>query len=222
VDDGALTDHVLLYDTAAREIKKIDGSLISPVSHTQAWSTITATPTTLANYGITDQLQPLDADLTAIAALGYASTSFLKKTGANTWALDTTVYSATSHTHNYEPLLDQCPVEGYVLSGAPNGDRTWIPMVTVGGGEGVAAHDELTGLSDDDHAQYALLLGRNNDVYHVDNIHEYTAANGVIIDGVTLKDTGILVDTIVEKTASNGVLIEGVLLKDGDVIAYSA
>lgn len=36
--------------------------------------------------------QPLDADLSAIAALGFASTSFLKKTGANTWALDTTAY----------------------------------------------------------------------------------------------------------------------------------
>jgi len=36
--------------------------------------------------------QPIDADLTAIAALGFASTSFLKKTGAGTWALDTNVY----------------------------------------------------------------------------------------------------------------------------------
>lgn len=36
--------------------------------------------------------QPLDGDLTAIAALGFASTSFLKKTAANTWTLDTTTY----------------------------------------------------------------------------------------------------------------------------------
>jgi hypothetical protein len=36
--------------------------------------------------------QPLDADLTAIAALGFASTSFLKKTAADTWALDTNTY----------------------------------------------------------------------------------------------------------------------------------
>jgi hypothetical protein len=33
--------------------------------------------------------QPLDADLTAIAALGFTATAFLKKTAANTWALDT-------------------------------------------------------------------------------------------------------------------------------------
>ena len=36
--------------------------------------------------------QPLDADLTAIAALGFTATSFLKKTAANTWALDTNTY----------------------------------------------------------------------------------------------------------------------------------
>ena len=36
--------------------------------------------------------QLLDADLTAIAALGFVSISFLKKTAANTWALDTATY----------------------------------------------------------------------------------------------------------------------------------
>jgi hypothetical protein len=34
----------------------------------------------------------LDADLIAIAALGFTSTAFLKKTAANTWALDTNTY----------------------------------------------------------------------------------------------------------------------------------
>src|SRR3990167_5726467 len=36
--------------------------------------------------------QLLDADLTAIAALGFTTTAFLKKTGADTWALDTATY----------------------------------------------------------------------------------------------------------------------------------
>ena len=48
-------------------------------------------PTTLAGYGITDA-QALDADLTAIAGLGFTSAAFLKKTAANTWALDTNAY----------------------------------------------------------------------------------------------------------------------------------
>lgn len=38
-------------------------------------------------------LQPLDADLTAIAALGFVSAGLLKKTAANTWTLDTTDYA---------------------------------------------------------------------------------------------------------------------------------
>ena len=49
--------------------------------------------------------QPVDADLTAIAALGFTSTAFLTKTAADTWALDTNTYSTTSHNHagSYEP-----------------------------------------------------------------------------------------------------------------------
>lgn len=43
-------------------------------------------PTTLAGYGILDA-QPLDADLSAIAALSPTS-GYLRKTGTNTWALD--------------------------------------------------------------------------------------------------------------------------------------
>lgn len=40
----------------------------TPLAHNQAWSTIATTPTTLSGYGISDA-QPLDSDLTAIAAL---------------------------------------------------------------------------------------------------------------------------------------------------------
>jgi phage-related tail fiber protein len=47
-------------------------------------------PTTISGYGISDA-QPLDADLTAIAALSGTS-GFLKKTAANTWSLDTNTY----------------------------------------------------------------------------------------------------------------------------------
>lgn len=64
------------------------------------WSKIgSGKPTTLAGYGITDAAtsthnhagtyQPVDADLTAIAAL--ATTGFAKRTGADTWALDPNV-----------------------------------------------------------------------------------------------------------------------------------
>lgn len=41
--------------------------------------------------------QPLDSDLTAIGGLGFTATAFLKKTAANTWSLDTTVYASKDY-----------------------------------------------------------------------------------------------------------------------------
>jgi hypothetical protein len=47
------------------------------------WSGVTSTPTTLAGYGITDA-QPLDSDLTAVAAL--STTGIVVRTGSGTMA----------------------------------------------------------------------------------------------------------------------------------------
>lgn len=60
---------------------------------------------TTANYANTlgDVYQAKDADLTAIADL-TGNSGFLKKTGANTWALDTTSYVPTSRTVNGKQL----------------------------------------------------------------------------------------------------------------------
>jgi len=63
-----------------------------------------------------------------------------------------------------------------------------------------------------------------------DTINEKTAAAGVTVDGVLLKDGGavfadgatIEVDTVNEATAAAGVTVDGVLLKDGGVTATSA
>ena len=53
-------------------------------------------PTTLSGYGITDA-QPLDADLTAIAALAGTS-GLLKKTATDTWTLDTSTYLTSNQS----------------------------------------------------------------------------------------------------------------------------
>ena len=66
--------------------------------------------------------QTLDADLTAIAALGFVSTSFLKKTAADTWALDTNTYLTSVTAHNllsttHGDTVATSPVLGDVLYG---------------------------------------------------------------------------------------------------------
>lgn len=58
--------------------------------------------------------------------------------------------------------------------------------------------------------------------FKTDTVSEYTAAAGVTVDGVLLKDSNatavtVYTDTITEKTVDDGVTIEGVLLKDNDV-----
>ena len=54
-------------------------------------------PTTLSGFGILDA-QPLDGDLTAIAALGFTSSALIRKTAANTYSLDTTAYGVGTVT----------------------------------------------------------------------------------------------------------------------------
>lgn len=58
----------LVYGVQGGNSRKFTASQVAQSPHTQAWGTITGTPTTLTGYGITDA-QPLDANLTAIAAL---------------------------------------------------------------------------------------------------------------------------------------------------------
>lgn len=73
----------------------------------------------------------------------------------------------------------------------------------------VIDHGSLSGLTDDDHSQYALLAGRSGDILMIDTINEKTSANGVVIDNVTLKDGGgtftddINADTVGTTTATN-------------------
>jgi len=63
-----------------------------------AWGSITGTLASQTDLASAlAALQPLDGDLTAIAALS-GSNGFLKKTGTNTWAIDTSTYLTTNQT----------------------------------------------------------------------------------------------------------------------------
>ena len=65
---------------------------LSSVDNTNDLDKPISTATQAALDDLDAEKQPIDADLTAIAALGFSAISFLKKTAANTWALDTATY----------------------------------------------------------------------------------------------------------------------------------
>ena len=69
--------------------------------------------------------QPIDADLTAIAALAGTS-GFLKKTAADTWALDTNTYLTTgTAATTYEPVITAGTTAQYW-----RGDKSWQTLPT--------------------------------------------------------------------------------------------
>jgi len=64
-------------------VQAVGDARYSLLVHSHAFADITATPTTLSGYGITDG-QPLDGDLTALAALSGTNTIYYRS-AANTW-----------------------------------------------------------------------------------------------------------------------------------------
>jgi hypothetical protein len=82
--------------SAAESISTLLPDIITPGTYksltinAKGLATDGTNPTTLAGYGITDA-QPIDGDLTAIAAL-VGTSGLLRKTAVNTWSLDTAAY----------------------------------------------------------------------------------------------------------------------------------
>ncbi len=72
------------------------GTYRSVTVNTKGFVTAGTNPTTLAGYGITDA-QPLDEDLTAISHIAGIS-GLLRKTGINSWTLDTGTYLTGNQT----------------------------------------------------------------------------------------------------------------------------
>jgi hypothetical protein len=60
--------------------------------------------------------QPLATNLTSLAALTYASTSFVKMTAAGTFALDTNTYALASALGNYLPLVGGTMSGGFTIT----------------------------------------------------------------------------------------------------------
>jgi hypothetical protein len=82
-------DREVTVDTTKKTLVVHDGTTAGGTPLAKA-SDITAINTALTGK------QPIDADLTSIAGLA-GTTGILKKTAANTWTLDTTVYAPNAH-----------------------------------------------------------------------------------------------------------------------------
>lgn len=77
---------IIATDTILSAFEKVQKYLndLKPLAFSALWSDLTATPTTLAGYGITDA-QPLDADLTSLAAAAGTNTIYYRS-APDTWS----------------------------------------------------------------------------------------------------------------------------------------
>lgn len=96
----------------------IDSTTVVPNLNADQLDGKHASDFSLSTHNHNETYQPIDADLTAIAGL-TGTTGLLKKTAANTWVLDTSTYSLSTHTHLLSAITDvtATAVELNVLDG---------------------------------------------------------------------------------------------------------
>jgi hypothetical protein len=158
---GKVNDNFLEVYTslsALEETIEEGGGSVGGSGFDGVFSSLTDIPTTLSGYGITDA-QPLDPDLTAIAALAttsfgrslltQASAAAARSTlGAGTSSFDGVFASLTSKPTTLsgygitdaEAALGNPASNGYVLSSTTGGVRSWISA----GGTGTVTSFSLT------------------------------------------------------------------------------
>ena len=115
ISDGAaaaLTITATVGQAVTVEDVSFDGGVVSGMG-TLGCGVITQSGTTLANT-----YQPLDDELTSLAALGYVAASFVKMTGANTFALRTLQQTSDDleATIDHDNLLNFAANEHYLQS----------------------------------------------------------------------------------------------------------
>jgi hypothetical protein len=154
-----------------------------------AWGNITGALSAQTDLqSALDAKQPLDADLTAIAALSGTS-GLLSKTGANTWSLDTNTYATRAYADslvvgllddrgNYDASGNAFPSSGGSGSAGAilKGDLWTISVAGTLGGVAVTAGDVVRALVDTPgQTSSNWAIGENN--------FGYVALNQALADG---------------------------------------
>ena len=107
------------------ETKSVSWKVLEEILAITISGAFTGTPgstTALFGDGAWKDTQPLDTDLTALAALGFVSAGLLKKTAANTYEIDTTAYTTAAAALT----AAQSYVQGYAFG------NTYTPTITNG------------------------------------------------------------------------------------------
>lgn len=120
--------------------------VVHPPLHTHPWSQITATPTTLAGYGITDA-QPLDDTLTAIAGLPTDTDTIVYFTAADTASLTTLTPQARALLDDTSAAAMRATLELGTIA-TQNANAVSITGGTIAGITDLAIADGGTGASD--------------------------------------------------------------------------
>jgi hypothetical protein len=191
-----------------------------------------------AAYGWGDHAglyQLLDADLTAIAGLGFASISFLKKTAVDTWALDTNIYATeayvdnlaavTTYTANSINVVTSDGVTGTVSDVQTLADGNVLQIEEVGGSLGYEARFIFTAVTAFNNLfLYLYYHGGSN---HTINVQIYnptstlweTVSTYTDQSGFTIIETS-LVETAKYISGTNEVQVRIYHVSNGDATHY--
>ena len=121
-----ITDIPTAITIGSAYIYRVSGTDVAVADGGTGSSTASGARTNLG-LAIGTDVQAYSAKLASLAGLTYASTSFVKMTGANTFALDTNTYSLSAHNHSgtYEPVISAGTTAQYW-----RGDKSWQTLDT--------------------------------------------------------------------------------------------